>query len=265
MKQLEMSELRELQMQIMDYVDIFCKTNNINYTLSGGTLLGAVRHGGYIPWDDDFDIQMLRSEYSKFTRIWNLQKGNHPFELVNIESGNNMGYPIGKVHNLNTKTAIGNFSRTGVFIDIFPVDGVLDEYDFNLRHSEIKQLYVLRARSLNYLLSKVNKMSLFKRIKAFVRKPSQSFESFSYTIDTIAKKHSNEECPLVFEMISGMRCKEPMDKKIFETYAPIKFENRTYMAVSDYDTYLRKTFGDYMKLPPVEKRVAHHSFNAYKI
>ena len=71
MKEIQIEELRELQMQILDYIDSFCRSCGINYTISGGTLLGAVRHGGYIPWDDDIDIQMLRDDYVRFTQLWN--------------------------------------------------------------------------------------------------------------------------------------------------------------------------------------------------
>ena len=104
MREIKTEELRELQMQIMDYVDIFCREHGIRYTISGGTLLGAIRHGGYIPWDDDFDIQMLREEYKRFTKLWNQEENTFPYELINMESGNNMGYPFGKVHDKRTIT-----------------------------------------------------------------------------------------------------------------------------------------------------------------
>lgn len=140
MKEIQIQELRELQMQILDYVDVFCRNHDIKYTISGGTLLGAVRHGGYIPWDDDIDIQMLREEYERFTTLWNKESNHENYELVNIESGNNLGYPIGKVHDTRTITYVGGLPRTGVFIDVFPVDKVLDMKDFMKRHKSIRSL-----------------------------------------------------------------------------------------------------------------------------
>ncbi len=137
LRQISIEELKLLQLEIMDYVDLFCRKNSIQYTLSCGSLLGAVRHGGYIPWDDDIDIYLLRDQYDKFTSLWNSKKDEHPYELVNIESGNNMGYHYGKIHNPNTVTYVGKVKRTGVFIDVFPVDYVRDENDADNRLSLI--------------------------------------------------------------------------------------------------------------------------------
>ena len=82
-------------------------------------------------------------------------------------------------------------------------------------------------------------------------------------INNFAKINNDNNCLMVFEMISGLVCKEPIPKDVFESYRNIKFENRTYMSVSDYHTYLTRTFGDYMKLPPENKRVTTHSFDPY--
>lgn len=262
MRKIESEELKELQMQILDYIDAFCRKNDIKYTISGGTLLGAVRHGGFIPWDDDVDIQMLRSEYDRFTNLWNEETNHSYYELVNIESGNNMGYPFGKIHDTRTVTYIKDFARTGVFVDVFPVDNVVDLEDFKQRHDMVRKLYGKRNRALFFLLNN-NAKSIKIRLLAFLKKPIKSFSDFAVEINRVAKKHENMECPLVFEMISGLICKEPIPKNVFTMYKDIIFENRKYMAVSDYDTYLTKTFGNYMQLPPKEKRVARHSFIAY--
>lgn len=264
MKEIQIDELRELQMQILDYVDGFCRKNCIKYTLSGGTLLGAVRHGGFIPWDDDIDIQMLREEYVRFTELWNLTPKDSRYELINIESGNNMGYPFGKIHDTRTVTYIGNVARTGVFVDVFPLDGVSSLKDFYKRHRIIKKLYANRAKAFqkDYINKTNDKQNIIAKALQIL-KPTKSFEDYAIEINEIAKNESDKNCPLVFEMISGMICKEPMPKSVFLSYSDISFENRVYMAVSDYDTYLRLTFGDYMQLPPVEKRNSHHVFKSY--
>lgn len=263
MKEIQIEELRDLQMQILDYVDAFCRKHDIHYTISGGTLLGAVRHGGFIPWDDDIDIQMLRSEYEKFTSIWNQHKNEHGyFELVNIESGNSMGYPFGKIHDTRTITYLKDFARTGVFIDVFPVDNVIDYADFVHRHCEVKKMYKKRNNALNFIINKKSK-NLKSILLAYLNKPTKSLKSIAVIINNLAQIKNNKDCLFVFEMISGLLCKEPIPKEVFGSYSDIVFEDRTYMSVSDYHTYLSRTFGDYMKLPPEEKRVAKHGFVPY--
>ena len=252
MVQIGTEELREIQMRILDYVDAFCRVNDIKYSLSGGSLLGAVRHGGFIPWDDDIDIQMLRSDYDKFTELWNKQEDHQCYELVSIESNNNLGYPFGKIHNIDTITYVGRFKRTGVFIDNFPLDKVISDEDFKERRRIIRGLYSKRKYVFAFL-----KIIPFSSIARFV------FNRIAVRINEEAKKMNNCEGEHVFEMTSGLICKNPIPLSVFDSYVDLKFENRNYMAVKDFDTYLSCTFGDYMTLPPEEKRVSHHEFLAY--
>ena len=252
MKEISISEIKELQMKILDYVDSVCRANDIKYTLSGGTLLGAVRHGGYIPWDDDIDIQMTRKEYDRFTELWNSHDNQSSYELLNIESGKNCGYPFGKVHDTRTVTYIGNFQRTGVFIDVFPVDNVFDESDYEKRHRKVRKMYRTRYLIFRYLKI-IPKCSVLRRL----------FYKVSSAISDEAKKMQFSECSFVFELVSGLICKSPIPSNVFNKYKDIRFEDRTYMAVDDHDTYLKCTFGNYMQLPPEEKRVSHHDFKAY--
>lgn len=263
MKEIQIEELRDLQMQILDYVDAFCRKHAIKYTISGGTLLGAVRHGGYIPWDDDLDIQMLRAEYNRFTELWNMENNHGYFELVSIESGNNMGYPFGKVHDTRTTTFIGQLERTGVFVDVFPVDNVIDDADFKRRHTRIKKMYKNRSIALSILSISSAHLSLKQRIKRFLMMSYKSYEEIAIDINNLAKKYYKEQTEYVFEMISGMQCKRIIAKEVFSSYIDFRFEDRTFMAVKDYDTYLERTFGNYMQLPPIENRKSVHLFKAY--
>ena len=257
MKEIGIGELRELQMQILDYVDAFCRKHDIKYTISGGTLLGAVRHGGYIPWDDDIDIQMLRMEYNRFTDLWN-REGNHGYyELVNIESGNSMGYPFGKVHDTRTVTYAGGVVRTGVFIDVFQVDNVLDKQDFIARHRAIRKLHT--RQFLRFSLSR-NDVPLIRKLRALFLFPIKSRKRLAVEINNLAMLNNRKEAPFVYEMIAGAKCKNPIPREVFDEYTDIRFENRTYMCVADKHTYLSQTFGDYMKLPPLEKQVRVHDF-----
>lgn len=263
MKEIQIDELRELQMQILDYVDAFCRRHGIKYTISGGTLLGAVRHGGYIPWDDDIDIQMLREEYNRFTVLWNKFEKDQLYELISIESGNAIGYVFGKVHNLKTVTFVRGLERTGVYIDIFPVDDVIDNKDFQKRRRRIKSLK--RKEGWAFLLStrKTSHIGFINLCKAFLITLGKPRTYFAERINDEAKCKNEIGASFVFEMVAGIKCKKPIPKDVFMDYSYIKFENRTYMAVKDFDTYLAATFGDYMKLPPIEKQKREHNFVPY--
>lgn len=263
MREIRIEELRELQMQILDYVDAFCCKHEIKYTLSGGTLLGAVRHGGYIPWDDDIDIQMLRNEYIRFTELWNASKSGHPYEFISIESGNSYGSPIGKVCNPNTILIVREVEITGVFVDVFPVDYVKDMDDFSIRHSMVMKLRKLQGFDMALKQKKYH--NWIERLMIKFRKSNKSLCQLAEEINGIAmaRHHQSQNCSYLFELVAGSLCKSPIPKSIFNEYQRIPFENRMYMAVKDYDTYLAATFGDYMTLPPVEKRITHHHFDAY--
>lgn len=260
MREIGQTELRELQMQVLDYVDSFCMSKGIQYSISGGTLLGAIRHRGYIPWDDDIDIQMKRSEYEKFCALW-CREDNHPYDLICIEAGKNKGYPFGKISIPGTVALVGGVERTGVYIDVFPVDKVLDEKDFRKRHKRVLRLYKLQMLHFAWQKSRHSHVPFTKRIVLAAGR-FISRERLAVKIDSLAKARQNQTCPFYFEMVAGTICKEPILASVFEDYIRIPFEDREYQAVAMYDSYLTATFGDYMQLPPVEKRVGHRD-NCY--
>lgn len=262
MKELTKDELKDVQLQIMDYVDHFCRSNNIQYTLSCGTLLGAVRHGGFIPWDDDIDIHLLRSEYNKLTQLWNESKFSHPYELVNIESGNNMGYPFGKIHNPKTITYVNGIERTGVFIDVFPIDYVEDYSDFNKRHGRIMNLYKKRDNCFAWMSAKKSDIPFFQKMLVFLHKPRLGYNEIAEEISKIAQSVSCKT-DYVYEMVQGIFPKDLIPSEVYEHYSDIKFEDRIYRSVDDTETYLTKTYGDWRTPPPPEKQVSHHGFSAY--
>lgn len=114
MREILLDELKDRQIAILDVVDAFCRENNINYWLDSGTLLGAIRHGGYIPWDDDIDIGMLRPDYDRFLAMFN--KLNKQYQVFSVENDINFPYPFGKV--LDTHTVLYEPNEQGVKLSI---------------------------------------------------------------------------------------------------------------------------------------------------
>ena len=127
MKQINIEEIRKLQISILLYVHEFCKKNNIRYSLSGGTLLGAVRHKGYIPWDDDIDIMMPRPDYERFVNEFNENRKDVEYKVICSYNDSQFFQPFAKV--VNTKTFLKEtykrpVAQMGVYIDVFPIDGL---------------------------------------------------------------------------------------------------------------------------------------------
>lgn len=255
MKKIDINELKEIQMQILDYVDKFCQKYSIQYSLCAGTLLGAIRHKGYIPWDDDIDIQLVRNEYERFTALWNQEK--HPYVFHNINSDSSVGVPFGKISDPHTIIIEPGLSPIGVNIDVIPIDKVIDEEDFNTRHNKVLDLYVRIWKKRRKWSWKPNVL-FWKFYSLF-----DSAEADLHKINAIAKSRNDERGTMLFEMVGGRTVKRPWSSKAFKDTIDVQFENRTYKVFAGYDEYLTAAYGDYMKLPPEEKQISHHDFEAW--
>lgn len=123
-KEIMLEELREIQLQMMDKIHEFCESHNIRYSLGGGTLLGAVRHKGYIPWDDDIDIMLPRPDYDRFIREF--EGAYKDLNIQHLGNDDTCCIPFAKVYD-NRTVLIEKHQRSGVYIDVFPVDGLPEE------------------------------------------------------------------------------------------------------------------------------------------
>lgn len=251
-------------MDILSYVDLFCRKNNIKYSISGGTLLGAVRHGGYIPWDDDIDIMMRREDYDQFIELF--EKNTHPYyKLFTINNCMDFNQPYLNIADTRTSYDMPGYPKDmGVNIDIFPFDYVTSNEHkrtrFWRRIYRYRNIYVLMGLKWN------SKRSLFKNLVVSLGSFLHVFYSrktIGKKIDEMARHSSSTKSSLRACLVWGYGEKEVMDASIFEEYNDIAFEDRTFMAIKLYDVYLKHLFGDYMLLPPIEKQVPHHQFVAY--
>ena len=266
MKEININELKKIQVEILDYIDKFCKKNKINYWIDCGTLLGAIRHSGYIPWDDDIDIGMLRDDYDKFLRLFNNEDSK--YKLLAVENNNDYYFAFGKVVDTNTvlfepdeETGI----KTGVYIDVFVYDNAPDD-DKLVKEMYDKRDYYNKFRIAQLYPSLYDKTSFKKRIMRFFLNLYLKFLPKNYYTKKCiqnSKKYIYNNTKRVGNFTSD--AKIICDKHIFNSFIPVTFENKKYPAPVGYDEWLKAFYGDYMKLPPKEKQVSNHKFKAYYI
>ena len=266
MKEITLDELKSIEIDILKYIHDFCKQNGIQYFLMSGTLLGAVRHKGFIPWDDDIDISMKREEYEKFVKIFN--NTNSRYKVITCYNNENYYLPFAKVVDNNTLLIENLDKKTnmGVFVDVFPLDTYRAQ-DIETGTFYKRQLGLIKALTMK--TSKLYKYPKTKQPIVFFMKVLTAFLSpnwFARRIDRIAQDKSDKNGELLgcaVTLVYGK--KELMDKDIFNDAVEMEFEGHYFCAPQGYKNLLENLYGDYMKLPPLEKRVTHHDFKAYHL
>ena len=276
MKEISLDEMKKIQLDILVDIANFCDNNGINYYLSGGTLLGAIRHKGFIPWDDDIDIMMPRNDYKKFVHTY----VNKKYKVDSIEIDKKCSNRYARVNNINT-VLVGSWKEEKeehVFVDIFPIDGMPDN-KFTQKFIFFRQSILINihlATMLRYTVSnryndrnagflnwKKYIRTLIKFIMVFtVGKTSSKF--WAKIINNCAQKYKFEESNYVACLVSGQNgSKELVHRKTYDNKIKVEFEGKEFWAPIGYDNYLSNLYGDYMKIPPKEKQVSHHDFTAY--
>jgi lipopolysaccharide cholinephosphotransferase len=261
MHQLSLKEIQARELKMLKYFKKICEKYHLRYYLAGGTLLGAVRHEGFIPWDDDIDILMPRPDYNKLQKIIKRQPLLPRYRFHSSDLGN-LNDPFCKLFDLSTKVDkkwIADQYDCHLWIDIFPMDGVPED------DKEVEKIYkkVKRARRILRFMKAKDGMGKTK-LRALVKPLLKPFALLVFGkkrtvhyIERIAKKYPFEECKSVAGVVFGYGPEEKMDRESYVEGIPMKFENCTVMAPGCYDAYLSGLFGDYMQLPPEDKRQVH--------
>ncbi len=257
--------IKELQYKLLEmllFFDTFCKKNNLKYYLCGGALIGAIRHQGFIPWDDDIDVFMPRPDYEKLAVLWPQKVSPEKYMYCRTDREHIYHDGGASVRDVNT-TEINNHSVNedichGIALEIMPIDGC--------PKSKLKrtvQLYYAFLFSLfNVQRLPDNKGTLIRNLTRIAYKLVQKPETRYHIWKNAEKQMSKykwENCDEVTELIGsikGMLLRHP--KKDFDEAVHKSFENHPIPVMAGYDRYLHLIWGDYMKLPPVEKRVAKH-------
>ena len=260
-KKLDIDEIKEVELGVMDYIHNICKEKGINYSLAYGSLLGAVRHRGFIPWDDDLDIALKRDEYDKLYQAI-LEDNNSIYKIVSWENDSRYPYPFYRVYDSRTvyeNNYIQNDIELGICVDVFPFD------DYKDVNKEITKLDMYRRLSVYTLYGIRNKEAGIKNIVRYLM-----LVVFRLTrVKTWNKKLNDcSKAPVDGEYIDYlMESKKyitKLDAKALDEVVECKFEDRVYNIPKDYDHILTTIYGsDYMEIPSLEKRIQHDDFVAY--
>lgn len=261
------NHIQKKLLEVFIEFDKICKKHDLHYYAIGGTCLGAVRHQGFIPWDDDIDVAMPRNEYEKFknTLIHELPDN---LRVLDINQEEHYACPFMKIHNINTTFIEKGMYEypdryTGVYIDIMPLDGIPDgKWQRKVYFFKLLQLARLdwhRKYELNQKLNEgksIGKRLFWRIIYFFIRKYPINFFSERYV--QLQKKYSYEKTKDLCYTWSRRASKIIFPKEDFEDYILLPFEGVQMRCPVGYDNFLNVLYGDYMKLPPQEERVPCH-------
>lgn len=264
MRKIDINECHNILLDIAKVFDKICREHEIPYYMLGGTMLGAVRHNGFIPWDDDMDFGIPREYYNKFIELC-LNELKFPYTFKYMDNSEYCILGIGKIVDMRTsmkeRYSISSNERMGINIDVFPLDKTNSDTSFFSRNNILRCIFKLQK--ILFINSKDRPFC--KRVLANIARiifPFKKQTLLKY-IETKFDKHSKDNDISMYINISGAwGLKELISIKTFGLPRLYKFENIELYGVEDYDSYLKGLYGNYMKLPPESKRHIHFD-NAY--
>lgn len=258
MRQIPFDEVKSIQLDLLSDIADFCETNGLTYFLAYGTLIGAIRHNGYIPWDDDIDIAMPRPDYDKFIMSYN-KKDSHK-KVIDIAIDKTYGVQFAKVYDDRTWLDEYKYRKEnyGVYIDVFPIDGVKGTFRMRLARKIDK---VLHAKKANFTERSFVKNFINCLVKA-VCLPFSVYDILKFA-DRNARKYAFGTTAKAGNFLETYGICEIVDTSVFQDTVFHQFEGKQYRIPVGYNQWLRTIYGDYMQLPPEEEQIAHHISNVY--
>lgn len=241
-----------------------CDKHGLTYFTDGGTTLGAVRHGGFIPWDDDFDVCMPRKSYEKLKKL--LTEFKKPYFLQSANTDSEFGYSFMRLRNENTTVVVEPFNycqfNQGIYIDIFPLDKVTQE-DYLSRRTKMYELIMKNSAYMrrHFPNKSTRDMELIEQYYDETATPIRTFKE----IEALAMQDEEVETDYISLLVSTQydASKKIWPKRIFDDYEELDFENIKVRVPAGYDEQLKIYFGNYMEYPPVEQRGTWHNIQYY--
>ncbi len=260
-RKLTADEIKEVELGIMDYIHNICQKNNINYSLAYGTLLGAVRHNGFIPWDDDIDISLSRQEYDKLYKA--IEKDNNNiYKVISYKNNSNYPYPFYRVYDSRTVYENGYINsdiELGICVDVFPFD-TYKEISTEMRKLDtFRQLSVYTFYGIRDKNSMLNNVIRYLLVLIF---RCTRVKTWNKKMNELSKKEAKDE--YIDYLMEKKKSVTKVDANSLDNVIDASFEGRKYKIPEKYDHILSTIYGnDYMEIPPLEKRVQHDDFIAY--
>ncbi len=265
-QEMTFAQIRQTEFDILKYFRDICQRERISYCLSNGSLLGAIKYRGFIPWDDDIDVFVPRKDYDHLMSSF---EDTERYRLFSHERNPHYLFPFAKLCDMTTEKLednIDNGVRMGLNIDIFPLDIWPDDRAgaVELAAAINKDIYRLTFLKCRQALSAGRLKRLTKNIVLSLLRPT--IPLVVRKITKSAKRNCKNEAPSYLGCVAWCIYGEaeiiPAD--VFSSMVPVSFEGETFMAPAGYEIYLRSLYGDYEKDPPADQQVTHHRFVAYQ-
>lgn len=260
-KEVPLNEAKRIMLRILQSVDKCCRENKINYSLDWGTLLGAVRHQGFIPWDDDIDLMMSRKDFNKFRCVYSDK--NYDM-LTNDEP--EWGWNYIRICDKTTEVVFGpdteRIKRHGLWLSIFPIDSVPDDpHEWKCQQLQINFYHALCRLKRSVWTKKGMTKNILKACLRWLLSPI-SMCYLAKKEEKLLSKYSSKRTVMAFQRDIDYHIRPT---KYMDAYVDLEFEDGHFMAIASYDNYLKDEFGDYMTPPPIEQRVPSHGYKAFYI
>lgn len=250
---------RVLQLKLLELMKMFhnvCECNNIQYFMLGGTMLGAVRHKGFIPWDDDMDVGLPRQDYERVLSLPQSEWPDHVY-IKTPDNSKDLIFPYSKIMDKNTTLIEDRLDGIvgGIYIDIFPLDGAGNSF-FSAKMRYF--LFYLKQGLLYYNQDHGTEKTILRRVFQKYARMQNVKKLYSSATKWMTKADYHHSL-IIGNYPGAWRIREFMPREYMGTPTLYKFEDTKFYGPENFDAYLKSLYGDYMKLPPLDKRLSHHN------
>lgn len=264
----DINKIKSMEIDILDEIVRVCDKEGYKYFIAYGTLLGAIRHKGFIPWDDDIDIIMPRDDYEALCAKWD---NSGRYKMLECKRDHKYIYPFAKVSDSSTIMEEHNVLKQcdlGIYVDIFPYDNVAEERKEDssfIRKCELYEKFRMYSMfPVENILSENKKKNFGRKIIWRIIK-AVGPEKISRYQDKTAMKYKNEKTKFKGCLCTRYSEREILPADVYDDVIKVEFEGKMYNAPKQYDLMLTRLYGDYMELPPKEERVLKHNFKVWNV